>query len=439
MRRVLSLRDVLFLASASMAPAFSLATTLGPIVAAGGGLTPWIVVAVGLLMACIAGGYRLLGRRYPNAGSSYVWVGRAFGPAAGAYAAWTLLVANVFAVLATALPAATYTLDLVAPRYAADARVTAFVAVAWIAAASALLVVGLRPTTLVAAGLLIAEFVVLAATAFLAGLHPAVAHAAIAAPPPAGFIGIATALAVGVWLADGWEVSASTAEESHGSADMPGIGGFAGLVVTMALLVACGAAYLRLGSADDFIAHTNDALAFVGDALGGTWGFVLAITVLVSIASTLQTTLVYLSRSIFAMGRDGILPRALGTLDTREEPRTAVVAIGVVSAACAVASGFSGSAKDAFDVILGATSIFIGLLFLESALAAVATFRASRGGERLWGFTLPLVAAVALVPILGLATVQRDATGRVFIVGAAVLGVPFALYAAIRYRGTKTG
>jgi amino acid transporter len=163
------------------------------------------------------------------------------------------------------------------------------------------------------------------------------------------------------------------------------------------------------------------------------------VTVLVSIASTLQTTLVYLSRSMYAMGRDGVLPRALGALDRRSEPTAAVVVIGVLSSACALATGFSPSAKSAFDVVLGATSVFIGLLFLWSAMAAVATFRRSRGAERAYGFALPLLACFALVPILFLATMQRDATGRVFIEVAAGLGVPFALFRKRGLRGVQTG
>ncbi len=446
MRRVLSLRDLLFLASASMAPAFSLATTLGPIVAAAGGATPAILVAIALLMACIAGGYRLLGRRHPNAGSSYTWVGHAFGPTAGAYAAWTLLVANVFAVLATALPAATYTLDLLAPRLAGDARMTALIAVVWILAASGLLVVGLRPTAFVAAGLLVAEFVVLGATSLLAALREPVAHAATASAIPAASGGLtasiaslAAALAVGVWLADGWEVSASTAEEAHGTSDTPGNGGFAGLIVTMVLLVVCSAAYLRLGTVDAFVAHTNDALAFVGSSLGGGWSLALAITVLVSIASTLQTTLVYLSRSVYAMGRDGLLPAALGKLDRRDEPVTAVATIAALGVAGAVATAVSPSAKAAFDVILGATSVFIGLLFLQSSAAAVATFRTSRGADRFWGFTLPLVGCLVLAPVLAIAALKPDGPSRTFIIAAALAGLPFAIVAGRRLHRIQTG
>jgi len=65
-------------------------------------------------------------------------------------------------------------------------------------------------------------------------------------------------------------------------------------------------------------------MAYVGEALGGGWRIAITITVLVSLAAALQTTLVYLTRSFFAMGRDGVLPQPFGVLDAREQPAFAV-------------------------------------------------------------------------------------------------------------------
>src|ERR1700691_1051475 len=122
MRRVLGFGDLLLLAAASIGPAFSLATTFGPMEAAGGSATPLALLLVTLIMVCVALAYRRLGARYPNAGSAYTWVRIAFGPHAGAYAAWVLIVANLFAIFATAIPARTYTLALLAPALADSSR-----------------------------------------------------------------------------------------------------------------------------------------------------------------------------------------------------------------------------------------------------------------------------------------------------------------------------
>ena len=156
-----------------------------------------------------------------DAGSSYAWIRAAFGPEGGAYGAWVLLVANVFAVLATALPAGTYTLDLLAPALAANALAVALVACGWIVATALLLWYGLRPTAMLAL-----------AAARRRDRRARRRRGGVGGPPAAGRgrvhrraarVGrVVSAIVLGIWLIDGWEVSASTAEEAQGDAVRPG-------------------------------------------------------------------------------------------------------------------------------------------------------------------------------------------------------------------------
>jgi len=290
LRRVLALRDLVVVAAAAMGPAFSLATTMAAMIAAAGRWT-WLALAlVVVVMAMIGSGYKRLGERMRDAGSSYAWIRVAFGPETGAYGAWVLLVANLFAVLATALPAGAYTLDIVAPALASNGLAVALVASAWIVATAVLLWYGLRPTAMLAFMLLAAEVLVLGAAALVSAAHPRPDAVAFEGTRVA-WGGIAGAIVIGIWMIDGWEVSASTAEEAGGPASLPGLGGLAGLTLTSILLLAAIWAFSRVGSAAGFSAHESDALAYVGDLLGGVWRPVLTVTVLVSLAAALQTTL----------------------------------------------------------------------------------------------------------------------------------------------------
>jgi amino acid transporter len=426
LRRVLALRDLIVVAAAAMGPAFSLATTMAAMIAAAGRWTWLALTIVAVLMAMIAAGYRRLGERMRDAGSSYAWIRAAFGAETGAYGAWVLLVANLFAVLATALPAGTYTLDLLAPSLAGSALAVALTACGWIAASALLLWYGLRPTAILTLLLLVAEVVVLAGAAGLAGVHPrpgAVAFVAV----PLEWGGIVAAIVVGIWMIDGWEVSASTAEEAQGDASAPGRGGLAGLVLTSVVLLAAIAAFTRIGTSAGFAEHQSDALAYVGGLLGGEWPIVLSVTVLVSLAASLQTTLVYLTRSIYGMGRDGLLPRALGRLDRRAEPAAAIALITGFSLAFTLAAGISPSANAAFTFVLQGTSWFLGMLFVMTAAAAVRVFAAERAAR--WsGVVLPGTAAVVLGAILLAAFFRADALTRGFIAASAIIGLPLALW-----------
>ncbi|MGH7729089.1 MAG: APC family permease, partial [Vulcanimicrobiaceae bacterium] len=307
--RVLGLLDVGILSSASMGPAYSLASTMGPMVAAAGTRALAALVALTGVMTLVALTFARLSRRFPDAGSSYSWIARAYGARGGGYAAWLLLLSNFFATMTTALPAAVYTLALVAPAHATDPRWDALVGTLWIAASTALLWFGLRPTALLTALFLLVELLVLAASALCAlAIHAPPEHfssAALAAARPAllpGLGGIAAAMVLGIWMTDGWEVSASASEETRGSNATAGRGGLLGLLVTAAILIGAMAAYFRVGSVTGFVANQSDALGYVAQRLGGgPWTFALDATVLVSSGSALWTTMLYLSRSVYAM------------------------------------------------------------------------------------------------------------------------------------------
>ena len=425
--RVLGLFDVSVLAAASMGPAYSIASTLGPMVAAVGSYTIAAIAALTAVMLCVAIAFGQMTRFYPDAGSSYAWSARAFGPRVGAYAAWLLLLANYFATMTTAIPAATYTLDLVAPGYAASPLLNAVAAVAWIAASTALLYVGSRPTALASALFLIAELVVLLAAAFVASrvsapVQPASAHAV---PTLGAFAG---AMVLGIWMIDGWEVSASSSEEATGGARTPGRGGIIGLLVTALVLVLAIGPFLHAGTVTGFVAHQDDAMTYVGERLGGGWRFALVATVLVSTAATLWTTVLYLSRSIYAMGRDGVLPRTFGSLDAREVPATALLLVFVCVSGATLATGFWPSVASALSLVLDNTAAFLGGLFVLSCLATMKALWSESRAPRLAAFVAPLVGAVALATIVGIAIVQGDPVTRAIQTGGLLLGVPFAYW-----------
>jgi len=62
-----------------------------------------------------------------------------------------------------------------------------------------------------------------------------------------------------IWMIDGWEVSARRPRRARGRPLGPGIGGLAGLALTSVLLIAAVLAFSRIGSAAGYDAHQSDA------------------------------------------------------------------------------------------------------------------------------------------------------------------------------------
>jgi amino acid transporter len=431
--RVLGFFDISVLASASMGPAYSLASTMGPMVFAAGYDAPLALVALSAIMLCIAVAFAFLSRVAPNAGSSYSWIRMAFGTRAGAYGAWLLLLSNLFATMATAVPAGIYTLALVVPAHVQDPLWTAGVGAVWIIASAALLYAGVRPTALVTFAALALELGVLLVAAVAAFLHapvpsPPVTASSTPLPAAFGISGFVTAMTLAVWMSDGWEVSASTSEEVADSATASGRGGIAGLLLSTVVLVACMYAFLHLGSLQGFADNQADALAYVGTLLGNNaWRVAIVVTVLLSTLSTLWTTILYLSRSVYAMGRDGVLPRALGRLDARDEPLWSMVVVSVVVTLCELVTGFSPSAAAQLTLVLNVSSVFLGLLFVLTAAAAARRFWGDQAA-RIGGVLVPLVGAFALLGVLVATVAVENRTLQVYACAGVALGIPFALW-----------
>ncbi|MBV8726883.1 MAG: APC family permease, partial [Candidatus Eremiobacteraeota bacterium] len=396
---------------------------------------PTALLALVVIMLCIAVGFSRLSLHRPNAGSSYAWIEMAFGRAIGAYGAWLLLVSNFFATMAVSIPAGIYTLDLINPSRAQNPFWDAAVGGIWILGSAVLLYAGVRPTALVTAALLIFELVVLAVSAVVAALHPSAAPARptsiSSAPLAIGAFGFINAMTLGIWMSDGWEVSASTSEEVSGQQSQAGRGGITGLLVTAVILLGCMIAYMHLGGIAGFSEHADDAMAYVATRLGGNlWRVIVILTVLISTCTALWTTLLYLSRSVYAMGRNGTLPSLFGTLDRRAEPFWSLLGIAVLVTVCELLVGLSPTANRALALVLNASSVFLGLLFCGSAAASMRIFW-NQQRERIQGVIVPGIGFVALCIVLAATIRFEDPVLRAYALVGIALGIPFALLVRI--------
>jgi amino acid transporter len=79
----------------STAPGYSLAASLGLVVAAVGVQAPAIMLLAFLPMLFIAASYYYMNRADPDAGTTFSWVTRAMGPWLGWLGGWAIIVADV--------------------------------------------------------------------------------------------------------------------------------------------------------------------------------------------------------------------------------------------------------------------------------------------------------------------------------------------------------
>ena len=98
---------------ASTAPAYSLAASLGFIVASGGSLlagvkSPGIILLAFVPMYFIAVAYQELNKAEPDCGTTFTWAARAFGPKTGWMGGWGIIAADVIVMANLAQIAGSY-------------------------------------------------------------------------------------------------------------------------------------------------------------------------------------------------------------------------------------------------------------------------------------------------------------------------------------------
>ncbi len=364
------LRDLVPLSVSSVGPMFSVAATGGVMAAQAGWWTlPAIaILAVPFIVSSFV--FRLLNRHFPHSGASYHWSARIIGRGVSRYQAWILILAYFFSIPPIAIPAGSYTLALVAPRYDAPPVVRMAVALFWILFAAVPLLLGSRPTARITQVFFTVEMVSLAAFGIFGALswHRLAVPIHFGAPPVGGILVVAVVAAT---ILDGWEIDSYAAEESVRPRDDPGIGGIVGAIG--ALLFYAILYPLMLGETPlASLAGSVDPLAAWSHRLvpGAPW--LMLVPVLLSTAGGLWLTSYILTRALYAMGRESLIPESFARLNRHRVPHVAIVVTLASATVVVVLQLFVSSLSSFFDVVLSAAGFFLlAEFFLDSLTAAV--------------------------------------------------------------------
>src|SRR5215510_11645488 len=104
----LGLISTTVIATASVAPAYSIAATLVFVVIAVGLQAPAVSVLAFVPMLLTSIGYSELNKADPDCGTTFTWATRAFGPRTGWFGGWAIVVADVLVMASLAQVASQY-------------------------------------------------------------------------------------------------------------------------------------------------------------------------------------------------------------------------------------------------------------------------------------------------------------------------------------------
>jgi len=364
------LTDLVPLSVSSVGPLFSVAATGGVMAADAGWWTLPAIAILALPFLVSSFVFRLLNQHFPHSGASYHWSARVIGRSVSRYQAWILILAYFTSIPPIAIPAGSYTLALIAPHYQAPPVVHLGVTLFWILFAAVPLLLGGRPTARITQVFFVLEMVSLATFGVLGVLNwHRISVPIHFGPPPIG--GILIVAVVAATILDGWEIDSYAAEESMRPRAHPGVGGIIGAIG--ALLFYAILYPLMLGETPlHLLANSTNPLAIWSARLipGAPW--IMLIPILASTAGGLWLTTYILTRALYAMGRERLIPLVFSRLNRRNVPHVAIISSLGLALLVVALQVFVTSLGSFFNLVLSAAGFFLlAEFFLDSVTATV--------------------------------------------------------------------
>ena len=449
----LSLFDSTMIATASVAPAYSMAATIGLLVAAVGLSSPSAILVSFVPVLFIAVAYYFMNRQDPNCGASYTWISKTLNPYIGWFTGWVQTAASVLFCVAAPILAGTNTLALlqsmkvISADTASDTKVIAVVGLLWLFLVTWMVVVGIRMTANFQWVMVAIEYILVlgfsvAALLKIAAVHPSGSQAVSAAwfNPFSlqGVSGLAAGAVLGVFFFWGWDTAANLNEETENAETNPGRAGIISMFVLLLVFMVSAAAVQALVPADTISKQGANALFyFAQQVFPAPLSYFMVIAVLASTVATTQTTLLPATRLTFSMARDGVFPSVFGKIHARwQTPWLGTLIVGGISTVGILLTTFNSNINTTFQGMISNIGVLIAFYYGVTGIACAWAFRKSLTKPPqmiLLAGILPAASGVFLLWIGYQVVVQASGgwKGSIPVLVTLLLGIPLVVAAKV--------
>ena len=398
-------------ATASTAPAYSLAATLGFVVVGGtafvGTQAPGVILLAFIPMYLIAQAYKELNATDPDCGTTFTWATRAFGPIAGWMGGWAIIVADVIVMANLAYIAGQYTFVCFAgfhiPGFSeamaelgGNAWASTILGLLWIALMTWICYRGIEISARLQYALLGFEMVLLLTFAAVALIRVAVgAGEPYSIPFEWGWFSpfgldfatkLAPALLTAIFIYWGWDSAVAVNEETKDPGRTPGRAAVLStvlLLVTYLLVTIATVSFAGVGTkgvglgnpdnSDDVFSAMAPAV-FGDSAIGHVLQVLFAATILTSAAASTQTTILPTARTSLSMAVHKALPAAFAKMHPRFfTPTWSPIGMGIAS--CAFFLVFTLISQNLLAALIGSLGLMIAFYYGLTGLACVWFYR----------------------------------------------------------------
>jgi amino acid transporter len=319
----------LVIAVASTAPAYSMAATLGFIVAVAGVTThsPAVLIVSFIPILFVSVGYRYFNLADPDAGTTFAWVTRAWGPQLGWINGWAIFLADVIVMASLAEIASAYTFRLFSWHYGENHNWVLIVGcVVWIALMTWICYRGIELSARIQQILLSFELITLVVFAIVAlvkvygsaPVHSIHVEASWFNPFDMGWGPLIDGVLLGIFIYWGWDSGVAVNEESRNRNRGPGKAAVVSTFILLAIYLVVTVAAQAFHGTKFLSSNSLDVLNALGKpVLGSGLDKLLIISVLTSASASTQTTILPTARTTLSMAKWDAIPKAFGTVHPR--------------------------------------------------------------------------------------------------------------------------
>jgi amino acid transporter len=319
----------LVIAIASTAPAYSLAATLGFVVAvAGMGVhAPAVLIVAFIPILFVSVGYRFFNLADPDAGTTFAWVTRTFGPQVGWVNGWAIFLADVIVMASLAEIAASYTYALFSLHGLEKSNLALIIgSVVWIVLMTWICYRGIELSARIQQFLLSLEiftlvlFFIVALVKVYTGhpVHSIHVSASWFNPFPLSSSALTAGLLLAIFIYWGWDSGVAVNEESRDRHRGPGKAAVVSTVILLLIYVLVAVAAQAYHGTNFLSNNSADVLNALGTKVfGSPLDKLLIICVLTSASASTQTTILPTARTTLSMAKWGAIPSAFGRVHSR--------------------------------------------------------------------------------------------------------------------------
>jgi len=417
------------IATASVAPAYSLAATLVFVVLAVGLQSPIIAILAFVPMLLTSIGYSEMNKADPDCGTTFTWATRAFGPKTGWWGGWAIVAADVIVMASLAQVASQYVFFLFNTKSIGNNPTSGWVllgGVIWIVLMTTICYVGIEVSANFQKVLLSIELIMLTVLSVTALVKVGNGTAPKAHLTPSAswlnpfhipsFSAFVSGVILMVFIYWGWDTAVSVNEETKNRNRTPGLAAMTSTVILLLiyfLVIFSMQSFAGIGTKGNGLgnlSHAGDVLSIQANAVFGTgtagsvFYHLLILMVLSSAAASTQTTILPTARTTLSMGVYRAFPRSFAKIHPRFlTPTVSTLLMGLVSIIFYISINYVSNATGVFGDAVTALGLYIAFYYGLTGFACAWYYRRNlRTSQRnLWMQGILPVAGALMLWFLG--------------------------------------